>query len=902
MTGGDTRPDPDALLRRIAVEEVRAQRGQLKIFFGFAPGVGKTYRMLQVARDLIAQKTDVVVGAVETHGRQETAALLAGLEVIPRRSMEYRGRPLEEFDLDAALARRPEVLILDELAHTNVPGSRHPKRWQDVNEVLDAGIDVFTTLNVQHIESLNDVIQQITHVRVQETVPDLILEQAHEVELVDVPPEALLVRLREGKVYLPDQAARAVQHFFQRGNLLALRELALRRIAEHVDVDIRAYRSEQGVVSTWPTAERIMVCVGPAPASQRLVRAARRVAAGLRVPWVAAYVDTPHLAPLREEDRERVDEHLRLAETLGASVVQLSGIRIADAILEYARRHNVTRVLVGKPTHGRLRDLLRGSLLDDLVRGSGDIDVHVISGLPSDETDGRAAVPRPSSPPSRYLLAALCVALTTGLAALGALLFPLPDVEMLYLVAVLVAAVYLGRGPSLLAATMGVAAYDFFFVPPRYTFAVGDVRYVLTFGMLFGVSIVVSTLATRLRRQEADARFREERTRTLYMLMEELGAAKTEKELALVATRTAWEVFGARAWVMVLDDNRAPRTVSAYPAFGTEVEERELGIARWVLEHGRPAGRGTDTLPGVPALAVPLETGGAPLAALLLRPTEDAQIDAEYRTFLETFARQVALAWSRADLDARARQADLRARTEEMRSSLLSAVSHDLRTPLAAITGYATAMRDRADWPSDLRDMAATICDESERLERLVGNLLDMTRLESGAVKLKRECLPIDEIIGAALHRLEPQLKNRSVVLHVPRDLPLVSVDPALMEQLLVNLLENAVKHTPTGTEVEVTASVADSVLSINVADRGRGIAPGEEERIFERFYRHDGAGPGVGLGLSICRAIVRAHGGTLRAGNRPRGGAVFKLTIPMPEAPPENVAPASEPRGGVTT
>jgi two-component system sensor histidine kinase KdpD len=889
MNEETARPDPDLLLRRVEAEEARARRGKLKIFFGFAPGVGKTYRMLQAARELLAQGADVAVGAVETHGRYETAALLLGLQVMPRRPMEYRGRSLEEFDLDDALHRKPKLLILDELAHTNVPGSRHTKRWQDVDELLAAGIDVFSTVNVQHLESLNDVIEQITGVRVRETVPDSILEKADEIELVDIAPEELLIRLREGKVYLPDQVARATQHFFQRGNLLALRELALRRIADRVDADVRAYRDEQGVTSTWPTGERILVCIGPAPASERLVRAARRVAVGLRAPWIAAYVDTPAAAPLGVTDRQRLEAHLRLAESLGAQVVRLTGPRVSDALLEHARRHNVTRIIIGKPTHGRVRDLLGGSLLDEVVRGSGDIELHVISGLPDAAPSRMVPLSRPSSPPGRYAWAALFVAVTTVVATGARLLFPLPDLEMLYLVAVMISAIYLGRGPSLLAAALGVAAYDFFFVAPTYTFAVGDSRHVLTFAMMFGVGLVVSALAARVRRQESDAQLREERTRTLYALAHELGAAKTERDIATAACQNATTVFAPQAWVVKVNDQGALQQLAAYPLVGTVLDERELGVARWVIENGLPAGHGTETLPGAPALAMPLAVAAEPLAALVLRPAAGASADAEQRTFLESFCRQVALALSRVDLDERARQSDLRARTEEMRSSLLSAVSHDLRTPLGAITGSATTLRENPGLEPQVRDeMLATITEESRRLERLVSNLVDMTRLESGAVTLKREWLPIDEIVGAALTRMEAALGNRPVRTSVPAELPLVLVDPVLIEQLLVNLLENAIKYTPPGTEIEVAAAVTEASLRLEVADRGRGIPAGDEERIFERFYRDPGARvPGVGLGLAICRAIARAHGGTLRVHNRPTGGAVFRLLVPVVGAPP---------------
>ncbi|HEY6099360.1 MAG TPA: DUF4118 domain-containing protein, partial [Anaeromyxobacter sp.] len=505
MTVPPGRPDPDALLARLAAEARRAERTRFKIFFGFAPGVGKTYRMLQVARDLVAEGVDVVVGAIETHGRYDTAGLMLGLEVLPRRSLPYRGRVLEEFDLDAALARKPRILLLDELAHSNAAGSRHAKRWQDVVELLDAGIEVYTTLNVQHVESLNDVVAQITSVVVRETVPDSILERADEVEIVDIAPEELLQRLREGKVYLPDQAERAREHFFQRGNLLALRELALRRMAERVDADVLAYRAEHGVDVPWHTAERVLVCVGPAPDSARLVRAARRIAAGLRAPWVAASVESTGRPPPGQDDRERIESHLRLADALGAEVVRLTGATIADAVLEFARRRDVTRIVLGKPRHPRWWDRLRGSLVDEIIRGSGDIEVNVIAGDVEGERERRRAPPRRPVRASQYLRAVAIVALTTAVAFAARRLAGVPDVEMLYLLGVMITALTSGRRASLLAAALAVVSYDYFFVPPAFTLDVSDARYLLTFAMMFGVSVVIGTLTLRLREQRQAA-------------------------------------------------------------------------------------------------------------------------------------------------------------------------------------------------------------------------------------------------------------------------------------------------------------------------------------------------------------------------------------------------------------
>lgn len=896
----DDRPNPDALLRRARAEAQRDQRAKLKLFFGFAPGVGKTFRMLQVARELAAQGADVVVGVVETHGRKDTAALMEGLELLGRRKLEYRGHTLEELDLDGAITRAPRLILIDELAHTNAQGSRHGKRWQDVLDLLDAGIDVFTTVNVQHVESLNDVISQITQVQVRETVPDSLFERADEIELIDVSPEQLLQRLQAGKVYFPDQATRAASHFFKRGNLLALRELALRQTAEHVESDVQEYRVEHGVSATWATSERVLVSVGPSPGSARIVRAGRRMAAGLRAPLVAAYVEAPGRVPLSETDRTRLEANLRLAESLGAQVVRLSGNDVAGPLLAYARTHNVTRIVIGKPTHARLRDWLHGSLLDAVVRASGDIDVHVISGdVASDSGE------RPSSPPARasrlhplpYLMAAGLVALTTALAMLVRALYPVPDLEMLYLLAVMVAATFLGSGPSIFAAALSVGAYDFFFVSPYFTLTVDSSPYVLTFGMMFGVGYSLSALTARLRRQEQDAVAREARASALYALSGSLGALLEPGEAAPIVARQAADAFaGAGAAVIVPDENGVLRVLGAHPSEVTP-GPTELGVAKWVLEHRKPGGLGTDTLPGSRALCVPLAVGSEPLGALALFPALGGVLSNDQRSFLEAFARQASFAFERARLARQARDAALRVRTEELRNALLSAVSHDLRTPLAAITGAATSLRDDAGLSSATRgDLLESICEEAERLERLVANLLDMTRLEAGGVSPKREWVPLDEIIGAALTRLESKLRDRVVTTTIEDNLPLLSVDPVLMQQLFLNLLENATKYSTPGTPLELEAHVENSDVLIEVRDRGPGLGE-NAERIFEKFFRgaHAGIG-GVGLGLAICRGIVEAHGGTLTADNRPTGGAVFRIRLPRGPEAPRTVPESSEP------
>jgi len=885
MSSEDRRPDPDLLLERVTAEAEREHRAKLRIFFGFAPGVGKTYRMLQVARDLVRQKVDVVVGAVETHGRYDTGGLLLGLEILPRCKIEYRGKEMEEFDIDAALARKPSVLILDELAHTNVPGARHTKRWQDAMELLHAGIDVYTTLNVQHVESLNDVVAQITRVQVRETIPDSVLERADTVELVDISPEELLTRLREGKVYLPDQASRAASHFFQRGNLLALRELALRRTAERVEADVLEYREQEGVRDTWLTTDRILVCISPSPTSDRLLRAARRMAAGLRAPWTAAYVEPPGIAPPGDGDQKRLEQYTRLAESLGATVVRLTGPTVSGAILDYACKHNITRLLVGKPHRRRFLPGFRSSLLDQIVAGSGDIDIHVISGDPAAPSDERAENPRRVAPTpwTSYVWAAFFVAATTGLAAAILALYPVPDLEILYVVTVMLTALRLGRRPSLFAAALSVAAYDLFFVPPMHTFAISDWHYLLSFGMMFGVGWLVSTLTTRIRWQEEAAAAREERTRSLFELGRDLGYARSVSAIAAVAAKHATRAFDASAIVLMPGAVQDLTPQAAEPA-GVALDAGDMGVAKWVFEHGRIAGSGTDTLPGARVICVPLLTTGEPVGVLVLVPRRPLPLDADQRARFDAFCRQAAFALERALLAREAEASALRAKAEEMRSSLLSAVSHDLRTPLAAITGAASALRDPAAQfsPAQQEELLSDIQVEAARLERLVANLLDMTRVESGGLRVQRDWVPLEEMVGSALARLDRVLGGRPVDVSIAPGLPLLSVDPLLIEQVLVNLIENAAKYAPSSSCIDIEGRLGGGGIVVEVKDRGPGIRAGDEQRVFDKFYRGaDTTVAGAGLGLAICKGIVEAHGGTIGVENRSDGGAVFRILLP---------------------
>jgi two-component system sensor histidine kinase KdpD len=887
----DERPDPDALLRRLAAEEA-PKRGRLKVFFGASPGVGKTYAMLEAARARRAEGTDVVIGWVETHGRAETAALAEGLERLPPRAVEYRGVTLREFDLDAALSRRPALMLLDELAHTNAPGSRHAKRWQDAEELLEAGIAVYTTLNVQHLDSLNDLVNRVTGIPVRETVPDRVLDAADDVEFVDLPPEELLKRLAEGKVYLPDRAAQAARHFFRRGNLLALRELALRRTAEHVDADVRDYRRDHEIEATWPVAERILVCVRPNPDSEKLVRSARRIAARLKAEWIVAYVESPTQPPLRPAERRALAGTVGLAERLGAETVTLSGESVSAALIEYARQRNVSRIVVGKPLHPRWRDRLRGSLLDEIVRGSGGIEVIVVPG-----GTAAAAPPTPAAQARHrgdsvgYVWAVAVVAVCTTLCWAMHGRFDNSNLIMVYLLGVAFVATRHGRNPSALAAVLSVAVFDFFFVPPHLTFRVSDTQYLVTFGVMLAVSLLVSGLASRVRAQAEAAQARERRTQVLYAVSRDLAAARTPEDVARAVSRHVSEALQDPAEVLLPGAGGRLAPAGEEPS----ADSREAAVAQWVFEHRKPAGLGTDTLPAAGSLYLPLEGSQAVVGVLGVRPSEALlPLTPDQLDLLDTLARQAGSGLERVRLAGEAAQARVTAEAERLRSTLLGSVSHDLRTPLAAIEGASSTLLDpHARLADDVRDdLLTTIHEESQRLNRRVRNLLDMTRLEAGAVAFHKEWQPLEEVIGAALSQLEDRLQGRPLRTHLGGDLLQAPLDAVLIEQVLVNLLENAIKYS--AGEIEVRAWAAGREVIVEVADCGPGVPAGEEERIFERFYRATAPnGPrGVGLGLAICRAVVAGHGGRIWVENRPGGGAAFRFALPLEGEPP---APAME-------
>ena len=883
------RPDPDALLKRVQAEEVRRVEGRLKIFFGANPGVGKTYAMLEAAHQQRHDGVDIIIGVVETHGRVETQALVNGLEVVPRRAVEYHSTALQEFDLDAALTRRPAVILIDELAHSNAPGMRHAKRWQDVQELLKAGITVYTTVNVQHLESLNDVVAQITGVRVRETIPDSILERADDVELIDLPPDDLLQRLKDGKVYVPEQIQHAIHNFFAKGNLIALRELALRRTAERVDQQMEVYRRDHAVVRTWPAAETIMVCVNMKSRGPRLIRAARQMAADLHAKWIAVYVQLPRHLGLPQSERDRLVQTLRMAEQLGAETVTLSGENVAQELLNYARSRNATKIIVGKPVRSWWKEWVFGSVVSELVHQSGEIDIYVITGAVGEGQPLLRRTLRSTGDASVYAYALAGVLIATVVAWLMSPYFAAANLIMVYLIAVIVVAIRWGRGPSVLASFLSVAAFDFFFAPPYFSFAVSDIQYLLTFGVMLAVALVISNLAVRLQRQAELARYRERRTGVLYAMSRDLAIHRGTGMLAQLAVKHLRNAFDAQVAVFLADADKRVQLQRGELLF-FELEPKESGVAQWVYDHNERAGLGTDTLPGASALYLPLVGSSGAIGVVAVRPQDlGLLLDPEQLHLLESLVNQVALAIERTRLSDEAQQAHVRAETERMRNAVLSSVSHDLRTPLATISGAASSLAQDELNASARKDLARSIYREADRLDRLLKNLLDMMRIEAGAVQLSREWHPIDEVAGAALARLEGRLHDHTINTSFPADLPLIFVDGVLLEQVVINLVENAVKYTPPGSTIDLSAPAGDDQVIVEVADRGVGIPSGEESRIFDKFYRGKTTQEGgVGLGLTICRGIVEAHGGRIWAENRSGGGAIFRFTIPLPEKQPD--------------
>ena len=792
----DTRPNPDELLARIQAEEQKDKRGRLKIFLGYAAGVGKTYAMLEAAHQRRSEGVDVVIGIVETHGRVETDILTRGLEQIPRMSISYRGVQLLEMDIDAILRRKPELVLVDELAHSNAPGSRHVKRYQDVAELLEAGIDIYTTLNIQHLESLNDVVAQITGTKVRETIPDRVIDEVTDIELVDLPPEELLTRLKDGKVYIPEQAERAIQKFFRQGNLTALRELSMRRAAERVDDQMRAYMQTQSIPGPWPAGERLLVCVSPGALSERLIRTARRLADELNAEWIAIFVETPQQAKLSQAQRDRIAQMLQLSEELGAKSISLPGQSVAETIIDYARRHNVTKIIIGKPRRSRWSEFVHGSIADDLIQASGSIDVYLVNSDVEPQARQGSENQQTQHRWVNYLWGIALTVVASGISALVAPYITPTNLVVIYLLSVVVAAIFLGRGPAILVSILSVVAFDFFFVPPQFTMAVSDSEYILTFLGLLSVGLVISYLTSQVRQQIEAAQRREAQTAALYELGRDLTVTAGLDGVAQTVITHISQTF-SREVAIFLPDEAVLKVVATTPGLSTG--ENDLAVATWVFEHGQLAGRGTDTLPDAPMRCLPLKTTRGVIGVLGVKPSgSNKALTPDQRRTLDAFANQVALAIERARLVDQAQQAELLEATEKLQTALLNSISHDLRTPLVSITGVLSSLEEDPMMDEAIRhSLIVTAREEADRLNRLVGNLLNMTRLEAGAMRIHAEPCDVEELIGSTLEQFGSRLEDRKVMIDLPQDLPLVPMDFVWIGLVMLNIIDNATKYSP---------------------------------------------------------------------------------------------------------
>jgi two-component system sensor histidine kinase KdpD len=890
----DQRPSPEALLETARREEGAA--GRLKIFVGAAPGVGKTYEMLQSAHARRKAGVDVVVGVVETHGRAETEALLTGLEVLPRKRIDHKGQQLEEMDLDALIARRPQIALVDELAHTNAPGSRHPKRYLDVAELLAAGIDVYTAVNIQHIESLNDVVAQITHVRVRETVPDSVFDRADAIELIDLTPDDLIQRLKEGKVYVPKQAERALEHYFSPGNLTALRELALRRTADRVDEQLLTHMQANAIAGPWAAGERILVCISEDPRSAGLVRYTKRLADRLHAPWTAVSIETRRSLQLTEEQRDRLADTLRLAEALGAEALTIPGAgrRIADDLLGYAHANNVTQIVIGKASRSWWFELVRGSVVHDLVRRAGNISVHVIAGdaLPTEPAAKRAQMTDRVEPfdAKPYIAALAVVALALGAATLLRPIFGIENVDLMFLTAVVGVAVRFGLWPSLLASVVASLSYNFFFLPPVYTLTITDPTNVAAFFFFMLIAILVSNVAARVRTQAVSAFGRVRTTESLYAFSRKLAGTAALDDVLWASAYQIALMLKVRV-VLLLPEQGVITVKAGYPP-EDELDKADLAAANWAWSNDRPAGRGSDTLPGAKRLFLPMRTGRGSIGVIGIDDDRTGPLlTPDQRRLLDALVDQSALAIERVQLVEDMDRAQRNVESDRLRQALLTSISHDLKTPLASVLGAASTLRDLSPKLSEAEkaDLLGTVIDESERLNRFIANLLDMTKLESGAVVPNATLQDLAEIVGSALRRAGKILSRHRVALDLAPNLPMLELDAVLFEQVLFNLLDNAAKYAPDDTTITIRAMRDADSVSLQVTDEGTGIPPADLEQVFDKFYRAnkgDHVRAGTGLGLAISRGFVEAMHGTISATNRAdRSGAVLTIRLPIPPA-----------------
>jgi len=883
----EDRPDPDALLD----EAKRATRGRLKIFLGAAPGVGKTFAMLESGHERRREGLDVVIGVVETHGRAETERVAEGLERIPPRTVDYRDKSFQEMDLEAILARRPKIVLVDELAHTNVPGSRHLKRHQDVEDILAAGIDVYSTINIQHLESLNDVVERITGVRVRETLPDDVLSTADEIELIDLPPKDLIARLAEGKVYIPEQARKAAHNFFSPGNLTALRELALRHAAERVDAQMISYMRAHAISGPWPARDRIVVCIGDDVAGLRLVRAAKRIAERRQAPWVAVYVETSRHQSLPEPDKDRIAQAMRLAAQLGGETMTLQGEDVATELLAYAREHNCTQIVVGRPHRKGPSRIYKGaSVTDRIIAKTGAFDVMLIGG---DEAEAPASGLLSRGPPREtnwalYLIAAIGVGIGTGAGFLIDIWLPLPNISVAFLLVVLLIAMRLGRGPAIFASLACFLSYDFFFTEPRFAFAVSDTQNILTLVLFLAAAVIVSNLASRVRRQVDAAKTNAQRTMNLYDFSRKIAVAATRDDVLWAVVHHVAATIRGRSLILLPKDGQLA-IAAGYPPEDT-LNERDAAAATWTWTAGKPSGRGSSTLPAADWLFLPLKTVRGLMGVLGVQIEGKDVLAPEENRLLETLADQAAVVIERTTLVADVEAARLAGETERLRSALLSSLSHDLRTPLVSILGAATSLLDYhgAIGEDDRRTLTETIRDEAERLNRFVQNLLDMTRLGSGALRPNVDWVDLHDIVGRAIGRAERLLHGREVTIDIDPKLPLLQVDPVLMEQVFFNLIDNASKFAPGDSEITVWARQHEREALIEVCDQGVGIPEADRQRVFDMFYRvraTDTQSAGTGLGLAICRGIVEAHGGAIKAEPGLHGvGTCIIIRLPLRE------------------